>query len=97
MNFELAEDARAVIVAPNRRWFEGWARVDCDPPLNPNDKRFYVITSQGHFGRGFNARPGDKLVILGAPDWIGFSETRHIFLMCGFTEYMTDRGNVYPL
>lgn len=50
-----------VIVAPTRQWFEHWCHMDCNPPVNPNDRRFVLITGARDVQRlrGRRAQPED--------------------------------------
>lgn len=50
-----------VIVAPTYEWFVNWCSVDCDPPQNPRDRKFVLVTGTESMRRlrGRRARPED--------------------------------------
>ena len=77
-----------LVMAPNYRWFLGWARVDMDE----DPKSFTYLTEKSTRGRHFIS--GDELYILNWPE-IPHSYKRDMLMaiiLCGFTEYINERG-----
>jgi hypothetical protein len=88
MKYDMPEQEDAIIfaVAPDHLWFENWCLIDCDPPLNPRDRRWRVITSpHTRASRGRYKRDGDDVILLGMPTW-RIGDVIHVLLSCGFTD-----------
>lgn len=88
------EDALIFVIAPDHRWFENWCKMDCDPPLNPRDRRWRVVTSQHDAARrthGRHKRDGDDVILLGMPEW-PISDMLGILRMCSFTDALEIRS-----
>lgn len=86
-------DAIVFVIAPNWEWFVNFCRVDCDPPLNPQDRRWRVVTSanRDRIGHGRYKRAGDEVLWLGAPDF-SLLPLLHAIIPCGFTDCVDTQG-----
>lgn len=83
-----------IVIAPNRPWFENWCRMDCDPPENPNDRKFVVFSSEADYRRtrGRHAQEGDRVILLGHPEW-RILPVLEVLLSCGYVTADDGFGN----
>lgn len=59
---------RTVVVAPNFQHFRNWCLVDNDPPLDPRDPKFVVLTGAHDARKVMGLRAQDhEFIVLGWP------------------------------